>query len=280
MSRIIATELSESEGWRVIVENRPGALSTIAMADVLKQPADGLSLFPMTVGSIATPALLPNAGLRLDADFAPVVKISSSYTALVSTPSLSVRSTAELVSLLRSQPDKFNISAGPFGTPSHLLAEVFKLETGARASVIPYQQVQQRLSDLLSGTTHFAFYNTPAVVNLIAAGKLRALAVTAPKRIAALENVPTIGEQGFPNMVVPGEDWIGFLVRRGTPDHVVARLNESVNKALSRQKVRDAYASVGAEPAGGTPTEFGRLVMSQLAYWDNVVKKAGIKVSH
>jgi tripartite-type tricarboxylate transporter receptor subunit TctC len=157
---------------------------------------------------------------------------------------------------------------------------VFKLQTGVHATVIPYQQVQQRLSDLLSGTTHFAFYNTAAVVNLIATSKLRALAVTAPKRVAALESVPTIGEQGFPEMVAPGEDWIGFLVRRGTPDHIVSRLNQAVNKALARQKVRDAYASVGAEPAGGTPTEFGNLVTSQLAYWDNVVKKAGVKVSH
>ena len=280
MSRIIANELAESEGWRVVIENRPGALSTIAMADVLKQPADGHSIFPMTVGSIATPALLPDAGLRLESDFVPVVKISSSYTALVVTPSLPARSTAELVSLLKSQPDKFNISAGGFGTPSHLLGEVFKLQTGVRATVVPYQQVQQRLSDLLSGTTHFAFYNTAAVVNLIAAGKLRALAVTAPKRVVSLQNVPTIAEQGFPDMVAPGEDWLGFLVKRGTPEPILERLNRAVNKALIKQNVRDAYATLGAEPVGGPPTEFGSLIKSQLAYWDNVVKQAGIKMQH
>jgi tripartite-type tricarboxylate transporter receptor subunit TctC len=280
MSRIVANELAESEGWRVVIENRPGALSTIAMADVLKQPADGHSIFPMTVGSIATPALLPNAGLRLDADFAPVVKISTSYTALVVTRSLPVRSTSELVALLKSRPDKFNISAGVFGSPSHLLGEVFKLQTGVRATVVPYQQAQQRLSDLLSGTTHFAFYNTPAVANLITAGKLGALAVTAPKRVAALDDIPTIAEQGFPDLVAPGEDWVGFLVRSGTPDHIVARLNQAVNKALSRQKIRDAYASLGAEPGGGSPAEFGNLIKSQLLYWDNVVKQAGIKMPH
>src|SRR5215813_2001890 len=274
MSRIIAAELTESEGWRVVIENRPGALSTIAMADVLKQPPDGHSIFPMTVGSMATPALLPSAGLRLDTDFAPVVKISKSYTALVVTPSLPARSTAELVALLRSQPDKFNISAGGFGTPSHLLGEVFKLQTGVRATVVPYQQVQQRLSDLLNGATHFAFYNTPAVANLVAAGKLRALAVTAPKRIKAMQDVPTIAEQGFPDMVVPGEDWVGFLVKSGTPDHIIARLNQAVNKP----KVRDAYASLGAEPVGGNPAEFGNLIKSQLVYWDNVVNQAGIKM--
>jgi tripartite-type tricarboxylate transporter receptor subunit TctC len=280
MSRIIASELAESEGWRVVIENRPGALSTIAMADVLKQPADGHSIFPMTVGSIATPALLPDAGLRLQTDFVPVIKISSSYSALVVTPSLPARSSAELVSLLKSQPDKFNISAAAFGTPSHLVGEVFKLQTGVRATVVPYQQVQQRLSDLLSGTTHFAFYNTAAVVNLIAAGKLRALAVTAPKRVVSLQDVPTIGEQGFPDMVAPGEDWLGFLVKRGTPEPIVGLLNRAVNKALIKQNVRDAYATLGAEPIGGTSSEFGTLVKSQLVYWDNVVRQAGIKMPH
>ncbi len=278
ISRIIATELAESEGWRVVVENRPGALQTIALGDVLKQPPDGYSVFPMTVGVLATPTLLPNMGLQLDRDFAPVIKISTSYNALVTTPSLPVKSVSELVILLKSQPDKLNISASAFGTPSHLLAEVFKLQTGVRAMVIPYQQQQQRMTDLLNGTNHFAFYNMPAVVNLIDAGKLRGLAVTAPNRVAALKDVPTITEQGFPNLVVPGEDWVGFAVRRGTPNEFITRLNQAVNKALTKQKIRDALASLGAEPAGGTPIEFENLFKSQLAYWGNVVREAGIKI--
>jgi tripartite-type tricarboxylate transporter receptor subunit TctC len=278
ISRIIAAELAESEGWRVVVENRPGALQTIALGEVLKQPADGYSVFPMTVGVMATPALLPSMALRLDTDLTPVIKISTSYNALVTTISLQIKSVPELVGLLKSQPDKFNISASAFGAPSHLLAEVFKLQAGVHATVVPYQQQQQRMSDLLNGTNHFAFYNTPAVVNLIDANKLRGLAVTAPKRLAVLRDVPTIAEQGFPNLVVPGEDWVGFAVKNGTPTEIITRLNRAVNNALTKQKIREALAGLGAEPVGGTPAEFKSLIDSQLVYWSNVVKEAGIKI--
>jgi len=278
LSRIIANELAEAEGWRIVIENRTGALGTTAMAEVLKQPADGYSIFSMPGGVMATPALLPTMSIRLDADFAPVVRVSTSYVALVVTPSLPVKSIAELVALLRSLPDKFNLSVGQLGTPSHLLAEVFKLQTGVRATIVPYQHQQQRIADLLAGTTHISFYNTPGVVSLVAAGRLRALAVTAPKRITAMENIPTVAEQGFPDLAVAGEDWMGFVVRSGTPNDVVTRLNQSVNKALTKQSVGDALARLGAEPIGGTPAELGGLIKAQLVYWKSIVTRAGIKV--
>jgi tripartite-type tricarboxylate transporter receptor subunit TctC len=164
ISRVIAAELSDAEGWRVVVENKPGALTTLGMADVLRQPPDGYSLFAISVGAMATPALLPSMNLRLDTDFVPVIKVSVSYNVLVVNPSVPAKSVAELVVLLKNQPDRFNLSASAFGTPSHLLGEVFKLQTGIRATLVPYQQGQQRIADLLNGTTDFAFYSTPAVV--------------------------------------------------------------------------------------------------------------------
>src|SRR5262245_55301592 len=119
ISRIIATALGESEGWQVVVENRPGALTTLAMADVLKQPADGHSIFPLLAGAMAAPALLPNMRVRIDSDFAPVVKMSTSYLAMVANPSVPAKSVSELVSVLKDQPDKVSISVGGLGTPGH-----------------------------------------------------------------------------------------------------------------------------------------------------------------
>jgi tripartite-type tricarboxylate transporter receptor subunit TctC len=276
ISRVVAAELAEAEGWRMLVENRPGALQTIGMADVLKQPADGHSLYPMSIPTMAVPALLPNAGLRPNSDFAPVVKVSTSYNALVVTPSLPVKSVAELVDLLKKQPGKLNFSSAGFGTPAHLIGEMFKLQTGVSATHVPYQQSQQRIADLLNGTNQFDFLATVSAADLMAAAKLRALGVTAPNRVRGLKDVPTVVEQGFPDLVV--EDYVGFAVKSGTPGEIVTRLNQAINKALLKPKVRDALANLGADPAGGTPVEFGALIGSQVAHWGKVVKDSGIKM--
>jgi len=276
ISRIVASDLSEGEGWQVIVENRPGGVTTIAGIDVLKQPADGLSIYAMALPVSASPALVAKMPYQLEVDFAPLVKVSTSYNVLVVNPSVPAKSVTELVALLKNQPDKFNFSSGGFGTPAHLIGEMFKLQTGVRAVHVPYQQFPQAIADLLNGTNHYQFITTLPVVDLIAAGKLRAVALTGPKRIAALKDVPTIVEQGFPDLVV--EDWVGFAVKSGTPNHIVTRLNEAINRALAKPKVRDALAKLGAEPAGGSPSEFGNLVKAQVTHWGKVVKASGIKI--
>jgi tripartite-type tricarboxylate transporter receptor subunit TctC len=276
VSRIVATELAESNNWRVIVENRPGALSTLAIGDVLKQPADGRTIITIDVPVVAAPALAPDRNWRLETDFAPVIKLSKDYNVLVVNPSVPARSLAELIALLKSQPGKFNFSSGPFGTPAHLIGEMFKLQTGVVATHVPYPGPQQRLSDLMGGITQFDFMAASNVVGLIATGRLRALAVTAPTRVALLKNVPTVVEQGFPELVVEG--WEGFGVRAGAPTEMIARLNAAVNAALAKEKVRLAFANLGVEPVGGTAAEFGAFLSSQIANWGNVVRESGIKM--
>ena len=272
ISRIVATELSEHQNWRITVENRPGALSTLAIADVLKQPADGRTIMTMTIAEAAA----PDRRLRLEADFAPVIKVSKDYNVLVVSPSVPATSLAELIALLKRHPGEFNFSSGPFGTSAHLIGEMFKLRTGVVATHVPYPSPQQRLSDLMGGITHFDFIAASTAVNLIATGRLRALAVTAPKRLPLLKDVPTVVEQGFPDLVVEG--WAGFAVKAGTSYEVIERLNQGVNAALATEKVRHAFANLGTEPVGGTAAEFGAFVSSQIAHWGGVVRESGIKM--
>ena len=276
ISRIVATELSEGKNWRINVENRPGALSTLAIADVLKQPADGRTVMTMDVPVVAAPALAPDRNWHLETDFAPIIKLSKDYSVLVVNPSMPTRSLAELIALLKSQPGKFNFSSGPFGTPAHLIGEMFKLQTGVVATHVPYPGPQQRLSDLMAGITQFDFMTAANAVDLIAAGRLRAIAVTAPTRVGLLKDVPTVVEQGFPELVVEG--WAGFAVKSGTPNDLIARLNVAVNTALATQRVRHAFANLGAEPVGGTAAEFGAFVSSQIGSWGKVVRESGIKM--
>ena len=277
ISRVIATELSEAEGWRMIVENKPGALQTIGIAEVLKQPADGYTIYAMSVPTAAVPALMPNLGLRPEVDFTPVIKLSKSYNALVVPPSFPAKSVSELIAVLKQQPAKYNYSSAGFGTPAHLIGEMFKLQTGVPAVHVPYQQSQQRLTDLLGGINHFDFLATVTVADFIETGKLRALAVTAPARVAGLKDVPTVVEQGFSALVV--EDYVGFAVKSGTPGDVVVTLNNAINRTLQKPRVVETFAKLGATPAGGSSEAFGALIKEQVIHWGTVIRESGIKMS-
>jgi tripartite-type tricarboxylate transporter receptor subunit TctC len=277
VSRLVATELADSEGWRVVVENKPGASYTISAVEVLKQPADGYTLWGLALPASAAPALLPNLSFRMESEFAPVIKLSTSYNVLVVHPSVPAHSVAELVAHLKANPDKLTFSSGGFGTPAHLIGEMFKQQTGVRATHVPYPGAMSRaVTDLLNGTNQFQFITTLPVVELIAAGRLRALAVTGPKRIPVLKDVPTLLEQGYPNLVI--EDWTGFAVKDGTPDEIVLRLNAALNKALAKPKIAEALARIGAEPAGGSAADFGDLFRAQIAHWRKVVKDSAIVI--
>jgi tripartite-type tricarboxylate transporter receptor subunit TctC len=160
------------------------------------------------------------------------------------------------------------------GTPAHLAGELFKLQTGVRTSHVPYPALPRAIADLLSGTNQFQFITPLPVVDLIATGKLRALAVTAPARLPALKDVPTVGEVGFPALII--QDWFGILAKTGTPNEIVVCLNQAMNKALASPRVQQAIAKMAAEPAGGSSAEFGRFLTSQMAHWSKVVKEANI----
>jgi tripartite-type tricarboxylate transporter receptor subunit TctC len=154
---------------------------------------------------------------------------------------------------------------------------MFKLQTGVRSTHVPYPQgLPRAIADLLNGTNQYQFITPLPVMELIAAGKLRAIAVTGPARLPMLKDVPTVGEAGFPNLII--QDWFGILAKTGTSPQIVTRLNEAMNKALAKPRVREAIAKMAAEPVGGTPAEFGKFLSSELAHWAKVVKESGIKM--
>ena len=275
LARVLAADLSENDKWQTVVENRPGALQVLGGAEVLRSPADGYTLYSVSLPIAAAPALQAKVGFDLLKDFEPVVQLGRSYNVLVLAPTVQAGSLADLVKLLKAQPDKLNYSSGGLGTPAHLVGELFKQKAGVVAAHVPYAQFPQAISDLLNGTNHYMFITTLPVMDLIATGKLRAVAVTSPQRLPSLKDVPTVGEQGFAELTVA--DWNGILVKAGTPAAVVARLNAALDQALQRPKVREAFSRVAAEPVGGAPDVFGKLLASEVERWGAVIRTAGIK---
>lgn len=276
LNRIVANALAEDEGWKVIVENKPGAVQTIGANYVLQQPADGCTLLAGTPPVTAIPGLMPDAPFKVATDFVPVIQSGTGYNILVINPQVPVHSVAELVRYLKKEQGKHTFSSGGFGTPAHLLGELFMLETGVKAIHVPYGGGRTPIPDLVSGVNTYQFISLLPVVQLIQTGKLRALAIMGGKRVAVLPDVPTISEAGYPKL--EAQDWEGLLARSGTPPAVIGRLNEAINKVLTTEKVRDAFAKLGVDVGGGTPEQFGALLHKEIARWTKVIKEAGIKV--
>jgi tripartite-type tricarboxylate transporter receptor subunit TctC len=173
VSRMVANELAQAEGWRLLVENKPGAMQTLAGADVLKQEADGHTMLSVSLPAALAPSLLQRVSVDLAADFTPLIKLATAYHVLVVNPSVPATSLGELVALLKERPNKLTYSSGGFGTPAHVTGELFKLQTGVRATHVPYQALPQAIGDLLNGTNQFQFITPLPVLDLIAAGQHR-----------------------------------------------------------------------------------------------------------
>lgn len=278
VSRIIATELQRAEGWTVIVENKAGGIQTIAARDVAQSAPDGYSIFAPSLVSAVARSLLPTSQIDMERDFAPVIKASVSYNALVVKPGIDAQTMGDLVALIKANPGKLNYSSGGFGTPAHLIGELFKLDRGLSAVHVPYQQFPMALSDLLSGVNDYMFVATLPVTQLVATGKLRALAVTSPTRLDAFKDVPTVAELGFPQLAI--EDWVGFVMPARTPDPIVATMNRAINKALQNADLRASLSKIGGKAVGGTSADFADFLALQVKAWDKTVKDAGIKLKN
>ncbi len=276
-ARIVGNAITEAEGWTVVVENKPGAAMTLGAAEVLRQPPDGHTLLSVTTPIAAAPALIPNAKLQIETDFDPVIQLGTTYNVLVVNPSTPARTLSEFIAYLKKDPGKYTFSSGGFGTPAHLLGELFKLETGVQTMHVPYKGNAQAIPDIINGTNTYQFITAVSVVDMIDSGSLRALVAMSRKRVPALKDVPTIIEAGYPKLA--SEDWAGILVKSGTPAPVVARLNAAINKAMQTDKVREAFAKVGTDPGGGTPEAFGMLVRAEVTHWSQVIKDANIKIN-
>ena len=276
ISRQVALRLGHELGQPVVVDNKPGGTGIVGATEVLRQPADGYTVMTLFMPMSVSQSANRQVTYDLRRDFSPVVQTVFSYNVLVVPPSVPAKTPAELVGLLKSRPGQLNFASGGVTSPAHLAGELLILQTGTKATHVPYNAFPQAIGDLLSGRMDFMFAATPPVVGHIAAGRLRPLAVTGDRRVAALKDVPTMVESGFPDFVV--RDWQGLLVKAGTPRPVIDRINAAVRRVVAQPEAVEAMAKLGADPAAGSPEEFGKLLASEVDAWGRLVRAANISL--
>ncbi len=277
VGRLTARKLSEGLGQQVIVENRPGAAGTIGAEAAAKSPEDGYTLLLGTTGTLASaPSLYPNLGYDPGKSFAPISLLTSAPFVVVVHGSVPARSLRELIDLAKSRPGRLNFGSGGNGNPLHIAGEMFKVAAGVDLFHVPYKGVAVAVSDLLAGRIEIMFDVPVTFQSHLQAGKLRALAVAAPKRFAKLPDVPTAAEAGLPGYEVSA--WFGLLAPRGTQDDIVMRLNMEVRHALANGEVRDTLQNQGFEPSASSPQQFATLISTESAKWSRAVKESGAKI--
>lgn len=272
---LLSEKLRDPLGQPVVPDFRGGAGGNLAAEIVAKAPADGYTLL-LTSGSIAiSPSLFPKLGYDPFRDFAPVTLLATVPNVLVVHPSVPARSLKELVKLAKTYPGKLNYGSGGVGSGSQLGSELFKTLSGIEMVHVPYKGAALALSAMLSGEIDMVTSTVPATIPLVNNGRIRALAVMAPKRVASLPNVPTTAEAGMPELVVI--TWYGLFVPAGVKPEIVERLNSEVAKAMNAPDSRARLAKVELEVATGTPADAARFVREEYERWGKVIRDAGIK---
>ncbi len=276
IARVVAQRLSEQMGQSVVVDNRPGAGGTLATAALARAKRDGYTLL-LTADSahVVGPALYKNPGFDAVKDFEPVAPVATAGYVLVANPSFPANNVAELIAQAKAQPDHYAIASAGNGTLNHLIGEMLQKQAGIQLRHVPYKGSAAAATDVVSGQVPLSVQSLPSVMGFIKGGKLKVLGVVNAKRVAALPDVPTIGEtlKGF------GEaPWYALFAPAGTPAPIVAQLQAEVARALDQKDVADRLAAVGCEPFKGTSAQLSALVRADLVKWARVVKDTGATV--
>ncbi len=277
LSRSVAQKMGESLGQNVIVENRPGAGGMVGSAAVAKSPADGYTLVNGSTSTVVVSAHLYKS-LSFDPikDFEPVGRIASVASVLIAHPSVPVNSVRELIALTKAQPGRLNYGSGGAGTTQHLGGERFKQMAGVDIVHVPYKGGAPALTDLVGGQLSVIFEPLPTALPNLRAGKVKALAVTTARRIAALPDTPTLVEAGLPGYEMA--IWFGLLAPAGTPREIVSRINAELVKAMRTPEVRERLANQAADPIGDTPEEFAATLRQESQRWGEFARATGLKL--
>jgi tripartite-type tricarboxylate transporter receptor subunit TctC len=276
IARTFAQKLQDRSGQSVVVENRTGATGTHSADFVAKSPPDGYNLllgYPAIM--VVLPILNPDIPYNAAKDFAPVVHFGTAANVLVVNNDIPARSVQELVALAKAKPGTLTYASQGIGSSAHMAAEQFRLAAGIDVVHVPYRGSAPATTDLIGGQVSMMFDNVTFTMPQVKGGKVRALGITADKRVDVLPDVPTMAEAGLPG--VQGGVWFTLFAPAGTPPAAIAYLNRQAREIFSAPDVRERFASQGLVLPLGPPEQLGAFVAEERKRWGEVIERAGIK---
>ena len=277
-ARKIGQLLSEKWGQPVVIENRAGAGGVVGTDVVAKSAPDGYTLLVTYAGSQAiNPSLYPKIPFDSVKDFQTIATLASTPFVLIVHSKLPAKDLAEYVALARARPDALTYASSGNGSVNHLLGEMLKTEAGIKMLHVPYRGVAPAITDVIGGQVDSAFSSVPSVLQMVQTDKVRALAITSAKRVAAAPEIPTIAESGFPGFDV--NPWWGILAPAGIDVTIVRKINEDVANILRTKEMIDFLAAQGAEPLITSPEAFLKILEADVVKWAKVVKSAGVTLN-
>jgi tripartite-type tricarboxylate transporter receptor subunit TctC len=276
IARIIAERLSTSTGQQFYVDNRPGAGSNIANAEVAKAAPDGYTIIVVSTGFMVNMTLYAHVPYDAVKDFAPITMVAYSPNVVLVNPSVPANNVRELIELIKANPNKYSFAGPGIGSTPHLSGELFKQKFGLDMVHVPFPGAAQAISSAIAGHTPIAFTALPPALANIQEGKLRALALLAVKRSREIPNVPTMQEAGYPDQ--EADTLTGVLAPAGTPSEIVDLLHGEIAKAVADPGVRDRLFKLGFEPVANKPEEFGARIKSEIAKWGKVIHDANLRI--
>jgi tripartite-type tricarboxylate transporter receptor subunit TctC len=266
--------MSQSIGQQIVIENRPGAGSSLGAEYVARAPKDGYTLLMCTVAQTINPAI-NSLSFDFGKDFAPIALVANAPQILVAHPSLPANTIREMVALAKATPEGLQYASSGAGTMSHLSGVLLSSSAGIKLTQIPYPGSAQSMTDVLAGRVPLMFGPAATVWTNVQGGKLKALAVTQQTRAAIAPNVPTMVESGVPGY--SAGIWMGMLAPAGTPKEIVGKLSRAANEAVKSAEVLSLLRAQGVDPLGGSPEEFAQYIDAELKKWAAVARDAVIR---
>jgi tripartite-type tricarboxylate transporter receptor subunit TctC len=275
LARLIGQHLSEKLGQQFIIENKPGAGNNIGTEAVIHAPPDGYTVLLVNPANGINTSLYKKLSFNFPRDIAPVGGITRAPNVMEVNPGVPAKTVAEFIAYAKANPGKINMASSGNGTSVHLSGELFMAMSGVKMTHVPYRGAAPALTDMIAGQVQVLFDNLPSSIEHIKGGKLRALAVTTEQRSDALPGVPTVAE------TVPGYEasaWFGMGAPKDTPPEIIAKLNTAINEALADPNIKARLADFGGVPMGGTPADFGKIIVAETEKWRKVVEFSGASV--